>query len=113
MATCEHCASGNHEACLEENAGKITGCPGCCQHRINGKPRNITMTQVGEGRYSHIQREAYTPIEIAYMMGIHVRKVRKLVKDGVIVGRKVDGSWIIGRDNLIAYFKEIYGDTSD
>lgn len=55
-------------------------------------------------------REVLTPKEAADYLSIHVRTVYRLVKNGVIPGRKIGGSWrfqkhaldewLSGRDRL-------------
>ena len=46
------------------------------------------------------RREILTPREAADYLSVHVRTIYRLVKNGVIPGRKVGGSWRFKKDAL-------------
>lgn len=111
---CSDCASGNHDACIEKNKDKTTGCPGCCQHRV--VKEGVPMGSADE-QFSYLTRPMYFMNEIAYMTGMHVRTVRSYTrKDSerfpdrkMLVGNKNNGVYRVMREDLIKFLQELYG----
>jgi hypothetical protein len=78
------------------------------------------MNTATQDRFSHLTRTEYSPVEIAYMMGLTVRTVRTYLKrpskkrngEKLLPSVKDEstGLYVISRDNLIKFFQERYGD---
>lgn len=108
---CTECADGNHLACILWNKSKDY--PDCtCQHRLSNRNDKelVVINQKTEGRFAHLTRETYTPVEVAYMMGKNVRFVRALITTKKkLKAHKEGNAFLIKREDLIAYFTELYG----
>jgi|SRR5688572_3366533 len=109
---CTECADGNHLSCIRRNIEKDY--PDCtCQHRLpNPASKELKMAnKVTEGRFAHLTRETYTPVEIAYMMGKNVRFVRALITTKKkLKAHKEGNAFLVRREDLIEYFNELYGE---
>lgn len=45
-------------------------------------------------------KEMYSPQEVAEILDIHVKTVRRYLRDGTIMGQKIGGSWKIPLDEI-------------
>ena len=52
-------------------------------------------------------KDFYTPKDVAGILDIHEKTVRRYLRDGVIEGQKLDGNWKISKDTLMSYMDEI------
>ena len=55
----------------------------------------------------------YSPIEIAAILKLHKLTVYRMLKDGSIPGKKVNGAWRTNRAELLEYLEKTYGRASD
>ena len=51
-------------------------------------------------------KDFYTPKDVAGILNVHEKTVRKYLRDGVIKGQKLGGSWKISKDVLMSYMDE-------
>jgi len=45
-------------------------------------------------------KKLYSPLEVVDILGIHVKTVRRLLRDGTLKGVKIGGSWKISKEEL-------------
>jgi hypothetical protein len=72
-----------------------------------------------EERFSHLTRETYQPVEIAFMMAVEVHTIRRYFRqdsktregEKLLIATKINSSYFVSRQDLIKFFKEIYGET--
>jgi excisionase family DNA binding protein len=51
----------------------------------------------------------YSPIELAAILKLHKLTVYRMLKDGSLPGKKVNGAWRTGRAELLEYLEKTYG----
>lgn len=107
------CEEGQHEECKTREAKMdYRGCT--CLHRVPLKEGDRPMA----ARFENLDREFYTPVEIAYMLNIKPETVRlyfgqdskKHDDRKLLVGKKYRGQWRVTRDDLVIFLLELYGD---
>lgn len=45
-------------------------------------------------------KELYSPHEVAKILDVHVKTVRRYLRDGTIIGQKIGGSWKVSSEEL-------------
>lgn len=55
----------------------------------------------------------FSPIELAVILKLHKLTVYRMLKDGSLPGKKVNGSWRTNRADLLEYLEKTYGRASD
>ncbi|WP_240840771.1 helix-turn-helix domain-containing protein [Acidaminobacter sp. JC074] len=48
-------------------------------------------------------RDFYTPKEVAKILSVHEKTVRRYLRDGVLRGQKLGGSWKVSKEVLMSY----------
>lgn len=112
---CRDCIDGYCGSCKKRNSTKdYADCDH--QHRVPDPDRRRPLSD--DQRFAHLTRMEYSAVEVAYMLGMTVRYVRKFfktpseVREGemLLPATKARGQYVILRDDLIKFFKERYGD---
>jgi excisionase family DNA binding protein len=74
---------------------------------LNGQDRPdafIDASQLGEPEVmSSIDRQVYTPEEVAQILGMHPNSVYALLKEGSLPGIKAGRRWLISKKRLDAW----------
>lgn len=45
-------------------------------------------------------KEFYSPVEVANILGVHVKTIRRHLRENVITGQKIGGSWKVSKEEL-------------
>ena len=74
----------------------------------------LLHVKLSEGRISNSEVRVLTEFsdwlttaEAAQLVGYHVERIRELVRDGKIQGRKFGPVWAVNRQSLLDYIREI------
>ena len=106
----EFCNNGKHESCKAREAKmSYRGCT--CLHRVEG-------VRPVAARFENLDREFYTPVEIAFMLNVKTPTIRGYLKVAsekyedrmLLVGKKHKGQWRVTKDDLVKFLIELYGD---
>lgn len=56
------------------------------------------MLKIGDMKLCNVE-------ELAELLGVHPKTVRKMIRDGKLKGKKLAKKWYVSEEELIAYFQ--------
>lgn len=117
---CTQCSDGYCGECKKRNSTKdYADCDHA--HRVpepdKMRPEGWMTKVPAAERFKHLDRIEYSPIEIAFMLGLTVRQVRTFFRkpserrEGkmLLPATKASGQWVVLRDDFIEFLEERYG----
>jgi len=51
-------------------------------------------------------KDFYSPKEVAQILGVHEKTVRRYLRDGDILGQKIGGNWKVSKEVLMKYMDQ-------
>ncbi len=71
--------------------------------RGRGRPAGVRRSDDVDPRDASTWPEVMTPDEVAQVLRLQGESVRQLLRDGVLPGRKIGGTWMITKSRLLAF----------
>ena len=71
--------------------------------RGRGRPAGVRRSDDVDPRNASTWPEVMTPDEVAQVLRLQGESVRQLLRDGVLPGRKIGGTWMITKTRLLAF----------
>jgi len=67
----------------------------------NIRPMNPSDLEAALG----LRKAAFSPAEVAQLLGLHPEHVRKMIRTGKLPAAKMGGAWRVSRSDLEAYYQ--------